>query len=83
MCNERGTRGRVAVVEYMQVNSDIRNAISQRYPIAQVRSIALDSGLFTMRDSALNHVIEGAIPLTELPLILPSDRMAPEKRGAW
>ena len=60
MCNERGTRGRVAVVEYMQVNSDIRNAISQRYPIAQVRSIALDSGLFTMRDSALNHVIEGA-----------------------
>jgi len=83
MCNEQGTKGRVAVVEYMQVNSDIRNAISQRYPIAQVRSIALDSGLFTMRDSALNHVIEGAIPLAELPQILPADRMAPEKRGAW
>lgn len=82
-CNGRGTRGRVAVVEYMQINSDIRNAISQRYPIDQLRSIALDSGLTTMRDSALNHVIEGVIPLTELPLILPADRMAPEKRGAW
>ncbi len=82
-CNDRGTRGRVAVVEYMQVNSDIRYAISQRYPIAQVRSIALDSGLVTLRDSALNHVIDGVIPLTELPLILPADRMAPEKRGAW
>lgn len=83
ICNERGTKGRVAVVEYMQVNSDIRNAISQRYPIAQVRSIALDSGLVTLRDSALNHVIEGVIPLAELPLILPADRMAAEKRGAW
>lgn len=82
-CSGRGTRGRVAVVEYMQVNDEIRGAISQRLPVDRLRSIALDSGLTTMRDSALSHVIEGVIPLTELPLILPSDRMAPEKRGAW
>jgi type IV pilus assembly protein PilB len=81
-CNGRGTRGRVAVVEYMQVNTEIRQAISLQYPVAQLRSIALDSGLTTMRDSALNHVIEGLIPLAELPRILPTDRMAPEKRGA-
>ena len=82
-CGGRGTKGRVAVVEYMQVNTEIRHAISQKYPVAQLRSIALDSGLTTMRDSALNHVIEGVIPLDELPRVLPSDRMAPEKRGAW
>ena len=29
-CNESGTKGRVAVVEYMQVNDNIRNAISKR-----------------------------------------------------
>jgi hypothetical protein len=28
---------------------------------------ALDSGLITMRDSALDHVINGVIPLSELP----------------
>jgi type IV pilus assembly protein PilB len=67
----------------MEVTSDIRNAISGRYPVDQVRAIALDSGLYTMRDSALNHVIEGTIPLSELPLILPAGFMAPEKRGAW
>jgi type IV pilus assembly protein PilB len=83
VCNGRGTHGRVAVVEYMQVNTEIRTAISLQYPVAQLRSIALDSGLTTMRDSALNHVIEGVIPLDELPRILPADRMAPEKRGAW
>lgn len=82
-CNGRGTSGRVAVVEFMEVNSEIRNAISLQYPVAKLRSIALDSGLTTMRDSALNHVIEGIIPLSELPRILPSDRMAPEKRGEW
>jgi type IV pilus assembly protein PilB len=34
-----------------------------------------------MRDSALDHVIEGIIPLSELPRILPRERMAPEVRG--
>jgi type IV pilus assembly protein PilB len=82
-CSGRGTKGRVAVVEYMQVNSEIRNAIALRVPVAELRSIALDSGLTTMRDSGLNHVLEGAIPITELPRILPADRMAPEKRGTW
>lgn len=80
-CHGRGTHGRVAVVEYMQVNTEIRTAISLQYPVARLRSIALDSGLTTMRDSALNHVITGLIPLAEVPRILPSDRMAPEKRG--
>jgi type IV pilus assembly protein PilB len=82
-CNGRGTRGRVAVVEYMLVNAEIRDAISLQYPVARLRSIALDSGLTTMRDSALNHVIQGLIPLSELPRILPMERMAPEKRGGW
>lgn len=82
-CGGRGTRGRVGVIEYMQVNSEIRTGIALRYPIAQLRSVALDSGLTTMRDSALNHVIAGNIPLSELRRILPADRMAPEKRGGW
>jgi type IV pilus assembly protein PilB len=81
-CNGRGTRGRVAVVEYMQVNTEIRQAIALQYPVAELRAIALDSGLTTMRDSALDHVIQGMIPLTEIPRVLPADRMAPEKRGA-
>jgi type IV pilus assembly protein PilB len=80
-CNGKGTHGRVAVVEYMQVNSEIRNAISLQYPVSKLRSIALDSGLITMRDSALDHVINGVIRLAEVPRILPMERMAPEKRG--
>lgn len=80
-CNGRGTQGRVAIVEYMEVDSDIRNAISSQPPIGELRWRALDSGLITMRDSALDHVIEGVIPMSELPRILPRERMAPEVRG--
>lgn len=80
-CNGRGTRGRVAVIEYLEVDADIRNAISGQPPIGEMRWRALDGGLVTMRDSALDHVIEGRIPLSELPRILPRERMAPEVRG--
>ena len=47
------------------------------------RMTRAEPGLVTMRDSALDHVIQGNIPLTELPRILPEERMAPEKRGQW
>ena len=80
-CNGKGTRGRVAVVEYLHVDPEVRNAISRQPPIGEMRWLALDSGLNTMRDSALDHVIAGTIPMSELPKILPEERMAPEVRG--
>ncbi|GAA4086804.1 ATPase, T2SS/T4P/T4SS family [Zhongshania borealis] len=82
-CNGTGTHGRVAVIEYLHLNAELRDGISQRIPMGQLRAQALDSGLVTMRDSALDHVVQGNIPLTELPRILPQERMAPEKRGEW
>ena len=80
-CGGRGTLGRVGIVEYLHVDDEIRNAISAQPPVGELRWRALDSGLMTMRDSALDHVIEGTIPLSELPRLLPQERMAPEKRG--
>ncbi len=82
-CGGRGIKGRVGVVEYMRANADLRNAISRQIPVAELRTLALDCGLVTMRDSALDHVIQGNIPLSELPRILPAERMAPEARGQW
>lgn len=80
-CNGRGTRGRVAVVEYLQVDADIRHVISRHPPVGELRWRALDAGLVTMRDSALDLVIQGVISLDELPRLLPQERMAPEVRG--
>ncbi|HSG53373.1 MAG TPA: ATPase, T2SS/T4P/T4SS family, partial [Rheinheimera sp.] len=80
-CNGRGTLGQIAVFEFMLVNTDIRNAISQQKTATELRWQALDGGMITMRDSALNLVVEGIIPLSELPKVLLQERMAPEQRG--
>jgi type IV pilus assembly protein PilB len=80
-CNGLGTRGRIAVVEFLQVNDEIRRIIALQPPAGELRWRALDAGLITMRDSALDHIINGVIPMSELPRVLPQDRMAPEVRG--
>jgi type IV pilus assembly protein PilB len=80
-CSQRGTRGRVAVVEFMQVNADFRDIISRQPPLGELRWRALDAGLITMRDSAIDLVVQGVIPMSELPRLLPAERMAPEVRG--
>ncbi len=80
-CNGRGTRGRTAVVEFLQINGELRDVISRQPPLGELRWRALDAGLVTMRDSALELVLQGVIPLSELPRILPEERLAPEQRG--
>ena len=71
----------MSVVEYMQVNADFRDIISRQPPLGELRWRALDAGLVTMRDSAVDLVVQGVIPMSELPRILPAERMAPEVRG--
>lgn len=80
-CRQRGTHGRVAVVEFLQVNADMRDHISRQPSLGELRWRALDAGLVTMRDSAIELVVQGIIPLSELPRILPAERLAPERRG--
>ncbi|MGM0557937.1 MAG: ATPase, T2SS/T4P/T4SS family [Myxococcota bacterium] len=78
VCGGRGTRGRIAVIEYLRVREDMRKAISRRLPVDELRDIAVDAGLHTMRESAIWLVNRGIVPLEELPRVLPAERMAPE-----
>jgi type IV pilus assembly protein PilB len=80
-CGGRGTFGRVAVTEYLRVGAEMRRAISRQLPLDDLRHVALGSDLVTMRDSALAHVAAGTIPLSDLPRLLPAERMAPERVG--
>ncbi len=77
-CSGHGTRGRVAVIEYLHITPRLREAITQKRSIQELRKLALASGMTSMRDAALAHVTAGRIPLAELPRILPPDRLAPE-----
>ena len=75
-CHRRGTHGRVAVVEFLRLGPVIRKAISRRVPVDELRDIALEAGCITMRQSALELVDAGTIPLSEVPWVLPAERMS-------
>ncbi len=77
-CSALGTHGRIAAVEYLRTGPAVRRAISRAAALDDLRAVALTSGLVTMRETALHHVQIGNIPLGELPVILPVERMAPE-----
>ena len=77
-CEQRGTHGRVAVVEFLRVNASIRRAISRRLQVDELRQRCLDSGLVPMREAALNLVQNGVIPFEEIRRILPEERMTSE-----
>ena len=79
-CAGTGTYGRVAVSEFLRANSTIRRSISRQPPVDELRDDALEAGLITMRDSAIRLLRNGVIPLSELPRILPAERMGPERK---
>ncbi len=77
-CNGLGTRGRIAVMEYLPATPSLRRGISRQLPLDEMRFIALSSGLEPMREQALQLVTEGVIPFENLLELLPPERLAPE-----
>ncbi|MFP4600283.1 MAG: ATPase, T2SS/T4P/T4SS family [Persicimonas sp.] len=82
VCDGRGTRGRIALLEFLRTDKVVRAAITRKVTVDELRDAALEAGLITMRDSALWLVQQGVVPLEELPRVLPAERMAPERPAA-
>jgi type IV pilus assembly protein PilB len=78
-CQGHGTRGRVAAIEYLRSTAEVRGAIARRSTVDELRAVALRAGLRPMRESALDLVRRGVIPVDELPWLLPPERMARER----
>lgn len=65
-CRGTGYKGRRAMAELMLLNDEIRELISARAPIRQVKEAALRAGVRNMRESALEMVGQGATTLEEV-----------------
>jgi type IV pilus assembly protein PilB len=76
-CLGYGTHGRIGVIEYLPASSRLRNAISRRLPVDELRALAYDTGLVPMRDHALALVQDGVISLEELPMIFSTEQLRP------
>ncbi len=66
LCNNTGYRGRMAVMEALEIDDDIRELILRKAPAVEIRKTALSNGMIPLRKNALAKVIRGETTLEEL-----------------
>lgn len=69
-CNESGTRGRIAILELLPVERDIRRAIMERTGSSQLRDIAIQQGMRTLWQDGLEKLRQGLIAPEEVARVL-------------
>ncbi len=65
-CNGTGYRGRQAIVEFMGMNDEIRDLITNRAQLRDIKAAARHAGMQTLRESAVEKVRLGMTTLAEI-----------------
>jgi type IV pilus assembly protein PilB len=66
LCNNTGYRGRMAVMEALEIDDDIRELILKKAPDVEIRKAAISNGMIPLRKNALAKVIREETTLDEL-----------------
>ncbi len=66
LCNNTGYRGRMAVMEALEIDDDIRELIIRKAPDMEIKKVALAKGMIPLRENALAKVIKGESTLEDL-----------------
>jgi type IV pilus assembly protein PilB len=65
-CHGTGYKGRVAIVELLELNDQIRDLIIAKVPATQLKKAARDAGVMFLRDSAEEKLEAGITTLKEI-----------------
>jgi type IV pilus assembly protein PilB len=65
-CSFTGMKGRVAVYEVMPASQEIRDLVLRNATAAEIRDVAQAQGMKTLRQNALQKVIDGVTTLEEV-----------------
>ncbi len=65
-CNNTGYRGRLAVVEIMEITPSLRKLISGRASAGELRDASRKEGMRTLYEAALEHVYNGKTTIDEV-----------------
>ncbi len=65
-CNHTGFRGRTAFGELLALSDRIRELILDKRPSSEIRRVAREEGMVTLRETALEKVREGITTLREI-----------------
>jgi len=65
-CHGTGYRGRKCITEFLDLTDEIKEMILAERPLSEVRYRAVTDGMITLRQSALNKVLNGETSLREI-----------------
>ncbi|MQY58699.1 MAG: type II secretion system protein GspE, partial [Clostridia bacterium] len=65
ICNNTGYMGRMAVMEALEVDSDIRELILEKASSNKIRKVAIAKGMVPLKENALAKVLRGETTLEE------------------
>src|SRR4029077_15756945 len=64
-CFQTGYLGRTGIFEIMEVHDELRELIFQQIPKGVLRRMAIDLGLQTLKQAAVDKIIEGTTTVEE------------------
>lgn len=65
-CNNIGYRGRYAITEFLDLSDRVKELILDRKPSSEIRKAALSEGMTTLRQAAIEKVLNGETTLREI-----------------
>ncbi|MBL8334926.1 MAG: Flp pilus assembly complex ATPase component TadA, partial [Rubrivivax sp.] len=65
-CNHQGYRGRLGLHELMRADDALREAVRRRASAAELQSVALATGLRTLRQDGIEKMLQGLTDLAEV-----------------
>jgi len=65
-CNETGKAGRTGIYEVMPISSTIQQMILQKAPDSEIRKVALEEGMFSLRMAAVDKMKQGVVSIDEV-----------------
>jgi type IV pilus assembly protein PilB len=72
-CRYTGYKGRAAIYELMVVSDEIRALINSNEDANNIRKMAVKQGMQSLRDSALNKLVEGLTSIDEVLRLTQTD----------
>jgi type IV pilus assembly protein PilB len=72
-CRGRGYVGRVAIVEMLPISSGLRQLVAESRPAGEIREMAIQEGMRTLRQNGLEKALEGTTTLEEVLRVCLSD----------
>jgi type IV pilus assembly protein PilB len=77
-CHGLGFAGRSAVFEILEVSEAIQQAIEAKAPESQIRALAEEEGMISLRENATAKVESGVTTLEEVKRVIQLDTRAPK-----